>query len=865
MPHYSDLYSLPSASGLCMPHYNSGLNFLSYSKPVPRYSHLYKPHLSTISEISLPYRRLNAPKHYPSDITSRPIKTINTADIDVSVNKYKKFEKKGQQRLKAKEAAQSYTPEKPVVVKEAKPNPGIRRDRATVRLKTLHADTLKEEIGNYRKWRDNFEPEELNKESKTLKKTKGELLKEKFLIRSRSKENIQALALENNKKNLIKRTSSFREICDAITCDTIDDELNPGQPEEIQRRQSKHQLSSENLLNDIRRVSAELTPEDLKVLNVMLASQASSVDSSDESFTLYEIEEFGKAQDETLHSLSPVEKVTEYEEKSRKLNKSETLQTPSENANLKVSEKFAKPLLKSNKSDTLAKTEVKEAGINPLQSKTVKTNVLKEKEEKTDEKVNTVTKGIQLNSNLHKLHNKLTASPPPETKSDENKAKIDTLKKQIEITKLKQKNNLQPSKLNTNVSENKENDIVNKPKDLKLPTKEYVPRDISNVEIEQIKFKPKAVITASETSVDDVVTPKKTLIAVVVDEIDVEKPIIKKDKKLRFNVSVNIEQVKKKEGSKNKAISRSIKRGTAFHPIPQKTLLNNLIINKPKKYEHKELKELKLKKKNKIKEHIPERDKDLHTDQRASAELEKKEGNTELNPDEQLHNKLEVETLTDLNITKESQNKFDEESKVETVDKTCELDKDKEIEIKPVTKVCNLRASLISKMPPKLTSKRSLIQKSVKEDPDLTVFIPPPTPEPEPEPEKKDENAFVPLQSNRLSQWMHPWAKPEQYEECPVEIFARPKVIRGRHYPRGRKRNFPVLVQPVTNSVENESDSDDSEDTEETSASLRSTDSGFGSTIPEKLNGKFNSQIMINLKNIFTSLALGKKWVWMML
>lgn len=79
-------------------------NFSSpLANPLPRSFGRYKPHLTTISESqSLPLRRLHSPKlilhSSPKVIIPRP-RTINTADIDVSVNKYRKYEKPNSQPL----------------------------------------------------------------------------------------------------------------------------------------------------------------------------------------------------------------------------------------------------------------------------------------------------------------------------------------------------------------------------------------------------------------------------------------------------------------------------------------------------------------------------------------------------------------------------------------------------------------------------------------------------------------------------------------------------------------------------------------------------------------------------------------------
>uniref|UniRef100_A0A6P7F377 non-specific serine/threonine protein kinase n=1 Tax=Diabrotica virgifera virgifera TaxID=50390 RepID=A0A6P7F377_DIAVI len=947
MPNYSDLYSLPTVSALSFPHYNSSsLSYInSYPKPLSRYPGVYKPHLSTISEINSPYRRLNTPKlTYPTDLSSRtikPIKVINTADIDVSVNRYKKYEKKTP-RLKQVEP-KPYVQEAPVeVVKESKPKPTIRRDRATVRIRTVHADTVKEEIGAFKTWRDNFEPNELINEVKTRKKTKGEILKEKFLIRSRSKENI-ATIVEAPKKYLPKKTSSFRDICNAITLENISDDLNPGQPVEIQRRQSKS-FSSDNLLKDIRRVSTEISQEDLNILNSILSSQEET-ESSDESVVSVNLSDFNNSSNNAFRSFekseneieklevvpeddqnkvtSEIEPVKVDEDHTMKdsvqLNKSKSdLNIRKRKKDSKTTDKFA---LKEDLSlpDILSK---KDKVVKP-KTNTDSTNVLKKnfkknestedsklkpklkKEmdevnpeilpikttEKKDDKIeikpkttlnnntqqkfptNLKKKGEELPSKLQEvapvlkeeekinLDNKLSSNEPkleekekevkvqesaPVNKEQEKKINSDSnisstgVKPEVDLKLKKLQVEQKANELKANIlnkkllnqqklkekevkaedksslvvlkKDNKDkvldkhgkSSILNKKeeieaKDISKPPE--TPKDISNVEIQEIKFKIKPVITGS---VEDIVVPKKTLVARIDQvEVEVEKPN-KMDKKLKVNAVINVQPAKHKEKLNKGVIA-----------VPQTEVgLENIIIQKQNvKQNCKTIKELKPKVKKKKNNHENNISKCPTLSSVAEDSFEESPSKS---------------TVVTKELTSTEDTVTTEEESANISESVPQRNDSEEAE---TSEAAQKRKESI-----KILSKRSLLKKSIKDDPDLVVFIPPPTPEPEPEPEQTEK--FVPLQSNRLTQWMHPWAKPEQFDECPVEIFARPKLIKGRHYPRPRKRSSAAALVPTTSedNDSNDSDSDDNTSTEDTSASLRSNDSGFGSTVPEKLN-----------------------------
>ncbi|CAH2002120.1 unnamed protein product [Acanthoscelides obtectus] len=290
MPYYSDIGTSGSAKSLLLsgPYANHSSiiasNYIPYSNTLPRqYRAGYKPQLTTISEFNSPLRRVDSPKLYhssPKVVSIRPIKIIDTADIDVSVNRYRKFNKYERTKpeildLKPVEKTPSPKTVQATEEKEAKPTTTIKRERATVRIKTVHEDTFKDEINEIKSWRDNFKEDELFETGgKRVRKSPGEILKEKFLIRSKSKENIAKLEpAPNNRRKSVSKSPSFRDICKAITTDDNIDDLNPGQPLEVQIKQSR-QVSTEDIIKHIRRSSTQLSADDLNILDHILQKES---------------------------------------------------------------------------------------------------------------------------------------------------------------------------------------------------------------------------------------------------------------------------------------------------------------------------------------------------------------------------------------------------------------------------------------------------------------------------------------------------------------------------------------------------------------------------------------------------------------
>ncbi|XP_065174072.1 titin isoform X2 [Atheta coriaria] len=327
MPLYSsDLYSSPSSSayaGLYLPSAYSNHSSLlsgasSYRAPIvpktiPRFPRSYKPHLGTISEAAVisPIRKFNPGlllQHHSSPKYKAPPKPIkiNTADIDVSYNKYRKYDRKTPMATSSNTSAIS-TPA-PTEIKRSpdklkSPSPPtmglatsapktqevnndtnnedsgefkpIRRDRALVRLHTVHKkDSPRKQLQNGtepKSWRANFYEDMKQQEKQKFKKSPGEMLVDKFLIRTEEEE--KRLKQEGRKipRRVSVRKPSFQEICRVISSETINEDLNPGQPEEVVRRQSK-QLS-EDLFKQIRRNSAEILKENVEILEDMLRQE----------------------------------------------------------------------------------------------------------------------------------------------------------------------------------------------------------------------------------------------------------------------------------------------------------------------------------------------------------------------------------------------------------------------------------------------------------------------------------------------------------------------------------------------------------------------------------------------------------------
>ncbi|KAM7349278.1 protein kinase C delta [Cochliomyia hominivorax] len=331
----------------------------SYTSP-HGLSSRYQPKLSTITETSplisasrhstlMPLTRINSPKytsystpstvHTPKYIPPRPI-LINTADIDVSANRYRKRkeealrqaqrssdytspnssinrrnsserrqeeeEQKRREQAAANAAARQAAETEAEAVKEASPDQHInrstiKRNRAVVRLSIIRSrskDRNKskpedsssspepekkfKDLPTYQppeevplKWREKLADDLAAIPSYPNKKSPGEALREKYLIQDSKddedyaaqcraqrmaaglpKETIEQVIVELDplhhtvRRLSIPQCPTFHDICEDISSDKIDDDLNAG---ELRRRASIIQCQEQEILNELQK------------------------------------------------------------------------------------------------------------------------------------------------------------------------------------------------------------------------------------------------------------------------------------------------------------------------------------------------------------------------------------------------------------------------------------------------------------------------------------------------------------------------------------------------------------------------------------------------------------------------------------
>lgn len=320
-PYYVPSNFLPSFSSYGRP--LSG----THSGPPPRstfsaINRHYKPMLTPISETYASSRRpqnlasltrINSPKLnlHISYVPPRP-KQINTADIDVSSSRYRKAPAKskspertvyGKSTSPAKENESSFMPR---VDQDDPPQnlSTIKRDRNIVRLSTMRSRSKsrskKSESGSSKgstkkdddceavairevvphnsspdtkaktSWRDKFGDDLLTKSKDVVRKTPGELILEKHIIKPKYKETItgtiqkpEIIYLEPKLRKSIRRHSlakcpSFKDICKDISAELkVNDDLNAI---ELRRRASLiFEEEQQNILQKIVQSGAEST------------------------------------------------------------------------------------------------------------------------------------------------------------------------------------------------------------------------------------------------------------------------------------------------------------------------------------------------------------------------------------------------------------------------------------------------------------------------------------------------------------------------------------------------------------------------------------------------------------------------------
>ncbi|XP_030761532.1 serine/threonine-protein kinase STE20-like isoform X2 [Sitophilus oryzae] len=814
MPYYSELgiytpsstYTAPLFKGPYSNHSSIiASNILPFSKQLHRTNFRgYKPHLTTISEANIaPLRRISSPKviyhSSPKVRVQRPIK-INTADIDVSVNKYRNYKEPEKK---------SPSPKKEIVSeeKEAKPNTNIKRDRATIRLQTIHKDALEKEIGAIRSWRDNFKPEELVTEAKVKRKSPGEILKEKFLIRSKSKDNISNLTPPKlNRRNSVRKSPSFKDICDEITSNEVTDDLNPGQPINIRRRQSR-QLSHDDLINEIKRSSSTLSVEEVELLDALLQAE-NEVGLYNSPPVIEEKVKGVKKKKVTRKKTDDLIKKTEKEEsgteedisvKSRSIASRQSLKKSS--SEISIPETSNKPVSRLRKDSSLQNMikDISQVEIEmiPVKQKPVITGSVGDIEEKTTNNLKLVVEDYEIQES-------------PKRAKKEKKFRFNVtvqefpVKKKITVPKCNLKDSdfgvVQLSTPKTPVVTS----ILKKKED----------KQVGNVAGDGKIFKKKEPPPVDDTEMKQKLLKSLSEVQVRTKEDNtVQKSGSNENMCSTFTVLVN------KSKSDNSVADGSSR--TSSGKLKIVSIEKNLDQKDPSPKTKTE--SLLKSAKSDLKENTFLSKSDLGPKRNVSALAQRfKKNTTEDSPPKQ--SSLKSKKLEEQKeIKKDDVVKKDENENVVSNEEPENIWNSRDNEPYEPPKLTKLNLGLkdpreiieeLQENQPetpeerqmRIMSKRSLIEKANKSDPDLKVFEPPTPPPPEPEKEPSPEPSFVPLKSNRLSQWMHPFKKPDQNEDGSLELYAKPKFIRARHIPRRWQQ------QNVESNSEGSTTSDDDDD-----------------------------------------------------
>lgn len=1017
MPIYSDygVYSTPSSYvSLYLPYSNHSsiiaANYRSFAKPLSRaFNRGYKPHLATITESqSLSPRRQYSPKvllhSSPKLKVPKPIK-INTADIDVSLNKYRNFDRTNLTptfsdiEKKQKSPSPSRSPE-PQVENDVKTP--IRRDRALVRLHTIHKkESPKKDKPltdtKQQKWRENFDPNDLKTDEKKPRKSPGEMLKEKFIMKDKNEESEVTSGFEKTK------SPSFHDICTAISTDKISEELNPGQPNAIQRKQSR-QYSTDDIFKAIRRNSAEILKENVAALEDMLKNENLTSNLSNENTEINENRDTNLETD-SRNSVKRKKKILK-KKSNDKLQLNEPVTSPLQRrATLKKIKRTSTDSSINSEPDPeqeiirdISQVEVEEIKLKPKPIITATVNIdskpnlkvivddvqveevstpKKQKKfkfnvvvEEIEEKRKSIKRKPITNNKLEK--NKLSEDDVgkiqnPQAKDlvisnvqrrnsnsqvgtvleentqtkKEEKTEIET-ETILENTLIKNENGKTGAKNEVECNQNIEETKIDKePVVTKLPLEklEVASNEVADkktvVEQTSMGFSSPKLSDESKTSkgltpnikksatVDNnnkTPTLKNTILSktksspavikksVIVEEQKTITPKLapkeenqssdfwalignresvydKSKKRVQFverTMGQSLENNNNETNTNSNLIKnenkKEIENATkAQHPIkqneislPDSTKVTSEMTVKNDNKETSESKGSSTKNKskseneNEIKINTPKTIKQISLPEMAvnnnnnNNELsESKVNNANERTNDKSENKTKINAPKAEHPVKEAENEISlpAQSKATNLKtpKTDVIETNENIVVQVNENVIDINQSSEQDsaiIPGKMTSKNSLVKKPTTNDPDLAVFVvPEPEPEPEPEPQP-DPNAFVPLQSNRMSQWMHPFRKPEQYDECPVEIYATPKAIRKRHYPRPRHGlPLPQLLQPPNRSqrpqppTESDSDSDDSdeEETDESAESSDETSSDDDSAAPGQVGASTSS------------------------
>uniref|UniRef100_A0A1Y1M0X4 protein kinase C n=1 Tax=Photinus pyralis TaxID=7054 RepID=A0A1Y1M0X4_PHOPY len=742
----------------------------TYTKPLPRIRMGFTPLLATISEAhaaSRPLSRITTPSlglhSSPKFKMPRPI-SINTADIDVSVNKYRKYNRP--QRAgdvcaspdkieKIPQTTESpKVPEEPEDVVTKSP---IRRDRAVVRIHTIHKRSKKKpehdqksaEPELNRRWRNNVS--DINGEKKLEKKAEkpspSERLLQKHLIKDKSD------SLEDkpeNQETTVQKSPSFHEICKSISSDTINEDLNPAQTEVIKKRTRLN--SSDDLLKKIRRDSAEILQENVMLLDKMLMEE----------------HKYDKKNDELGRTSV---------KKKKKIGKTKTKELEI------VEEPEPKHALQRRPTQKKKRTSSKELPIDVDVQKAYH-DAIRDISQVEVEEIRLKPKPV------------ITATVHVESSKPNLKAVVDNVEveeKTVETPKSKLKFNLTIEKIEENAR-----------------PKSEVYRDLKEkIQVEQVRIpEPKIPVVAKVVQKTHTVRLGRVLDGIKEEEskntVSTEKKLVVKVNKSQFPVVTNKQVAQRSIPEILPNFKAAVKVNKASEGLKHSDSVNFWEILGARESVNFNVRKI----------------------AKVPAALIQTSSIHETAQNE-VNSAGEQPSTINSSVIKPTTPKDEGMGRTDSQEGDIE----------------NLTVGVSNKVAPnKMTSKRSLVAKPSDDDPDLHVFKVPEEPKPEPEADKEEEkDKFVPLATNRLSGWMHPFKKPDQLDECPFERFATPKVIRHRHYPRP-KHPLPSLPSNDTSeseSSESEDSSDESDSSEEDSnetskagTSTSSNDSGFDSSAP---------------------------------
>uniref|UniRef100_A0A1I8NYG9 Protein kinase C n=1 Tax=Stomoxys calcitrans TaxID=35570 RepID=A0A1I8NYG9_STOCA len=277
----------------------------SYSTHALSSTSRYQPKLSTITESSplmsvsrhttlMPLTRINSPKYTSYSSSSTPIHTpkytppkpilINTADIDVSANRYRKRKEEAMKAVQREHELQMANLTNALTNRESqdeekKPQrtnlydpqadrgelegpernrSTIKRNRAVVRLSTIRSRSKDRNRQKFENLYTDDEPDGKKAKEPSTAATGEQFTDSKLpnLTDDLTPNPLEEVILElDPKDNSVRRLSipqcpTFHDICEDISSDKIDDDLNAGA---LRRRASIIQIQEQQLLNQLQK------------------------------------------------------------------------------------------------------------------------------------------------------------------------------------------------------------------------------------------------------------------------------------------------------------------------------------------------------------------------------------------------------------------------------------------------------------------------------------------------------------------------------------------------------------------------------------------------------------------------------------